>query len=123
MARTNESLVKAVIDVDDSVWSGVFILLAEPLVDRLAEAESSLTDKELTNIETYLAAHFYALRDPQYQSKRTGKASATFQGRTAKGLDLTWWGQTAKALDPTRSLNSLFDSWAPSKGVHLTNQS
>jgi len=66
-----------------------------------------LTTALLLEIEKHLAAHFYALRDPQYQQKRTEKASATFQGKTDLGLDLTWWGQMAKTLDVSGCLAQL----------------
>src|SRR5574343_470286 len=63
--------------------------------------------RELDESEKYLAAHFYAIRDQQYTSKSTGKASASFQGQTGKGLDYSHWGQTAKLLDVTGFLARL----------------
>ena len=112
MPRTDQATVSKVIEVDDDIWDDVFVTTASVLVDRLVSVndDATITDDIFTNIETYLAAHFYALRDPQYQFKSTGKAQATFQGQTGKGLDLTWWGQTAKVLDPTGLLESIFDN-------------
>lgn len=104
MARTNDALVKEVIDVDDTIWSSQFVSIASDMVADRLEGKG-ISEAILTHIETYLAAHFYALRDPQYESKRTDRAQAKFQGRTGMGLDGTWWGRAAKDLDPTGSLD------------------
>ena len=106
MPYTNSELVKDVIDADDALWSSVFISTASALVDGIP-ASAGLSDELLTAIETYLAAHFYALKDPQYQSKKTDRASATFQGKTGMGLDGTWWGQQAQLLDTSGTLQAL----------------
>lgn len=107
--RTTDERVKAVIDVNEDIWNSSFINTANVLSDRLqsSDTENGLSEAELIEIETYLSAHFYALRDPQYQQKKTGRASSTFQGQTGKGLELTWWGQMALVFDHTGILAKL----------------
>lgn len=105
MARTDSATVGKVIEVDPTLTAAVTqaIAAATVIVDRVytrATAKGvTLSTDELLQIETYLAAHYYALRDPQYISKATDDASATFQGQTGMGLDSTFWGQMAKTLD------------------------
>ena len=87
---------------------------ASALTNKVSSADSNgtLDEEILFEIETYLAAHFYALRDPQYMEKKTGDASAVFQGRTGMKLDSTLWGQTAITLDLTGFLASV------NRGIH-----
>lgn len=102
--RCSSSEVKAVLpDLVEGASVAAHINTAAVLVDRIAvkDTGSVMSVSALKQVEIYLAAHFAALRDPQYQVKSTGKASATFQGQTGLGLDLTWWGQQAKLLDFT----------------------
>lgn len=110
MPRTTEYEVRSVIETDEKISVAQFIKTAGVFTDRVSTKATDMgitvTAAELTAIETYLAAHFYALRDPQYQSKSTGKSQATFQGKTEMGLNLTWWGQQAIALDPTGTLDA-----------------
>lgn len=114
MPRTTETKVKAALgenNIDEDIDIYPHIVTAGVLVDRIntrATADSiTITATELEVIETYLSAHFYALADPQYVEKQTGKASAVFMGKTDMGLDYTPWGQMAKMLDPTTTLSSV----------------
>jgi hypothetical protein len=109
MARATNETVAAVIQTDPAIDLLRPITTAHALTNYVASKDSQglLNGGLLTEIEIYLAAHFYALRDPQYQSKSTDAASATFQGQTGKRLDLTWWGQQAIALDITGTLASI----------------
>ncbi len=104
--RTTREAVRAIIETDSNVNVDVFIDTANTLVTYVVtkDTASVLTTALLIKIEEYLAAHFYALKDPQYEQKKTDKASATFQGKTAMGFDSTWWGQTAKRLDVSGTL-------------------
>lgn len=100
--RCSTADVKAVMpDLADGASVSAHIASASVLVDRISDkAEAGvMSTGALRQVEIYLSAHFAALRDPQYQIKSTGKASATFQGQTGLGLDLTWWGQQAKLFD------------------------
>lgn len=107
--RTQEDLVRAIISNSAGIDTTPFIRAASLLVDKLDVYDTAGVHSvaDLKEIETWLAAHFYGLRDAQYQSKSTGGASATFQGQTGLCLDLTWWGQTAKILDTTGYLAKL----------------
>lgn len=102
-ARVTEGEVRAIIETDLNATIAPFIEEATALTDYLSTkdtAQSSvLNDTLLKLIEKNLAAHFYAIYDLQYHQKSTEKASGTFQGKTAMGLDSTLWGQKAKTLD------------------------
>ena len=104
--RTNDSLVREIIETDANLTLSGFIRAANGLTNWVAsqDSDNELSSDDLQSIETWLAAHFYAHRDQLYQSKSTDKASATFQGRTDMGLASTQYGQTAMMLDITGAL-------------------
>lgn len=103
--RVVESDVRSVIETNPAIELMPFIVTAHTLLDSLSNCmNGGNTEEMLFEIEKYMAAHLYAQRDPQYQSKSTGRASATFQGQTALGFESTWWGQTALRLDGTGCL-------------------
>ena len=112
MARTNPSKVAKVVEWQDGtngeeISLDPFISQAYVMVTWLdgKDTEGELSDAELIEIETQLAAHFYSVqRDPQYQSKSTNGASGSFQGATGYGLQATHFGQTAMFLDTTGNL-------------------
>lgn len=115
MARTTSDAVEALLlqqydSVNSPVLTG-FIETANVVVSRVDTCATSkgytLSVTELELIERWLAAHYYAIGDPTYQSKRTGKASGTFRGNTDMGLDSTLFGQQAKTLDPSGCLNKV----------------
>lgn len=107
--RASQDDVRNVIDSDPTISMIPFIAVAHNLTNKVRDCAiakgTPLSVTDLHDIETYLAAHFYALRDPQYQQKQTERASATFQGKTDMGLDLTWWGQMAKVIDTSGCLD------------------
>ena len=109
MARVTEAAVRLIIDTDADLSLTPFIDVATALTDHVASEDSNsvLTTALLVQIEKWLAAHFYAIRDPQPQEEKTADASAVHQGRTDLGLDLTHWGQQAKRLDVTGTLAQL----------------
>ncbi len=111
--RVTEREVREIIPTAELVSIKPFIDAANALTNYVNSKDSQnlLTSALLTSIEKYLAAHFYEHRDPQYDEKKTGDASAVFQGEWGMGLDSSKWGQTAKMLDVTGLLTSL------SKGV------
>lgn len=77
------------------------------LVEKLC-LESGYTDAHLTEIETWLAAHFYSVVDkatrPQMESAGQGAAQITYFGRVGLYLTETHWGQQAIALDTEGNL-------------------
>lgn len=107
MPRVGTNEVQAVIQVSSSLDVTSQIQTAHVLVNRIKSEYPSSIEAELVEVEKYLAAHFCAMRDPQEQTKSVNKASATFQGQTGLGLDLTWWGQQAKILDSSGYLAAL----------------
>lgn len=107
--RVTEEEVRGIVDTDENISIAPFIDGATALTDYVSAQDSGsvLNAALLKEIERNLAAHFYALKDPQYLEKKTGDASAVFQGETGKGLEYTPWGQTAKDLDVSGTLATL----------------
>lgn len=109
MSRATEADIRTVIETDADISLVPFISAAGSLVDYVSAQDtgSVLSAAQLRDVETWLAAHFYAIRDQQYQAKSTDGASATFQGTTGRALDSTFWGQQAMLLDVTGCLSGL----------------
>lgn len=107
--RTDPTRVRNVIQTLPDLDPSFAIDVANALTNYVASKDTAgvLTTELLLEIETYLAAHFYALRDQAYRSKSTGAASATFQGVSGKRLEATDWGQQAIALDITGTLEKV----------------
>lgn len=110
MARITPDDVKSIIQVDERIKLTGFIETASALINRVktcaASRRVSLSEDELRLLEMWVAAHLYAIRDQQYQSKNTGKAGATFQGQTGMRLESTYYGQTALTLDASGCLQT-----------------
>lgn len=118
MARVTKSDVAPVIAIDDDLWNASFITTANVLTNRVAakDEDDELSATDLKEIERYLAAHFYALRDPQFIYEAGLGASANYQGgQPGQGLLGTWWGANAVALDTSGYLQSVVNS--QSKGA------
>lgn len=98
MARTDPTKVRSVIDTKEDIDLTEFIEVASDIVDEIA-IKGVLGAVRLEKIETYLAAHYYSLRDPQYQSQTIGKTSATYNKRD-------WW-EEARKLDTTGTLAAM----------------
>lgn len=107
--RTTNQAVRDTIETDPDISVDPFIRTANTLTSKIAanDSQSLLNAADLFEIETYLAAYFYALRDAQYAEKKTGDASAIFQGKFGMGFDLNYWGQMAKRMDVTGFLASM----------------
>lgn len=102
--RTTADLVDDIVEVDATVSLTPFIRAANLIVDRVEACAIAkgdpLTADELTEIETWLAAHFYSVRDPRYTSKSTLRASGAFQ------LDSSYL-DVAKMLDHSGCLDAI----------------
>ena len=118
MARTTSALVQGVLrsasvggDYDGSTSLTPYIDAANLVVTRVDTCATAsgytLTSDELEKIETWLAAHMYAMADQPYSSRTTSRASGAFYGQTGMHLDATKYGQTAKMLDPSGCLAAL----------------
>lgn len=74
-------------------------------------AGGGLSEAVLAEIEKYLAAHFWAVANPQAESleaKNFGRSTRVkYRGQTGMGLDFTPFGQQVKLLDPTGRLAGL----------------
>jgi hypothetical protein len=69
---------------------------------------SAISDDDLlTRIETYVACHFAAVRDPRFTSQSGASRSASYEDRGSggEGLRATQHGRRAIDLDPTDSLD------------------
>jgi len=106
--RTSDAEIRAIIPTDEEVDLYPFILNANVLTDRVetnATANGTVFQgNELKFIETYLAAHLYALRYPQATRKKAGRSSVQYEGKYGVGLEATRWGQTAITLDISGTL-------------------
>lgn len=105
MPRTTSNLVAGIIEVDGNISLVPFIAAASVLVDDIAEASGHDAER-LTLIETWLAAHFYTVRDPRTVQEKAGPVSATYQSAVALGLFTSHYGQTAMALDTSGLLQA-----------------
>lgn len=109
--RTTPDLVKGVIEVDEDSVSDLtpFIIDANLLVNQVC-LESGYEEDHLTRIETWLAAHLYAIRDPRTTQETTGPISDMFQSKVDLGFDVTHYGQQAMRLDTDGNLAALNNS-------------
>lgn len=121
--RTNPQSVQAVLGGTSlgSNWDGMtdltpFIATASAIVDRAVTGAANkgwvqggvtLSAVEAELIERWLAAHFYVVMDPLYQSKSTQGASGSFQRKTESGFEVTDYGRTACQLDYSGTLRAI----------------
>ena len=107
MPRTNASAVAGIIELDPTIDLTPFIETAAAFVDQLAENSAALTPERLELIERWLAAHFYATRDPRTASEHAGPVGANYQSAVTIGLQNSHYGQVALRLDTTGTLAAL----------------
>jgi hypothetical protein len=107
--RVTQEEVRDIVPNSTEINMEPFIEVANAITDKVSSNDTNgvMNSALLKNLELWLAAHFYAIRDQQYSSKSTGASSGQFQGNTDMGLDHTSWGQQAKLLDLTGFLNKL----------------
>jgi hypothetical protein len=104
--RTNDAKVSAVIEVDPTIALAPFIAAANELVTELC-GSIGYSDVRLEQIETWLAAHFYAIRDPRVSSESAGGVSASYMNSVGLYLTQTPYGQQAMMLDTKGGLASV----------------
>jgi hypothetical protein len=98
MARTTAAKVQAIIQTKASISLDPFIETANHLVTKVCTSSNyDATDLEL--IERWLAAHFYAVRDPRRLREKAGPVSAEYKGKWDLKLNLTEYGQQVLLLD------------------------
>lgn len=103
MPRTTDELVAGVVKVKASIDLAPFIGAANGIVTDVCQAywDAQATGEErLVTIETWLAAHFYAVRDPQKTRAEADVIRATYEtNKVDFDLRLTRYGQQAIAID------------------------
>ena len=110
MVRTTPEEVAGIIEVDASIPLTPFIMVASAMVDYHCGA-AGLTEGNLLLVETWLAAHFYALRDRRVKSESAGPVSETKDDiKIDLALNQTVYGQTAMMLDTSGSLSAWNDA-------------
>lgn len=115
--RTTDALVIAVLgngseggdyDNENSRSLTRYIRAANILVNAVSTCmvDNDLTPDSdvLTELETWLAAHFYQASDQGYAEKRTERAMGKFHGQTGKYLEGTKYGQAALTMDTSGCL-------------------
>ena len=110
MARTTDALVEAIIEVDATIPLAPFISAANMLVTKHCSAFTDYTEDNLTEIETWLAAHCYATRDPRISDEQAGSIRAKYQSVIDLGLNNSHYGQIAMMLDWNGGLAAMNDA-------------
>lgn len=105
MPRTTDALVQEVIEVDTVGVPSLtpFITAAHMMLNSVVPEELRV-EENLTIAETWLAAHFYAVRDKQVASEAAGPVSASYQYKVDLNLASTMYGQQAMLLEMTGKL-------------------
>ncbi len=104
-ARVTQAEVEEIVEIDSSISITPFITVATLIVDEELVGRG-LSDARLKEIERYLAAHFYCVRDPRVTSESAG-VSASYEGSAGQNLSRTRYGQQAILLDTTGILASM----------------
>lgn len=113
--RVSDAEVQAIIDVEDvSDDMAPFITAANLLVTAKCSG-SGYSTALLKEIERWLAAHFYAIKDPRLVSEKAG-TSATYQQKVDLGFNVTTYGQQALLLDTAGNLAALNAAVVNKKG-------
>ena len=102
--RVTQTDVAAIVAITAGVDATLFISMANMIVNEELAPRGVLSAQRLFEIERYLAAHFYAVQDPQSQSESAG-VSVSYEGSASENLKRTRYGQQAIVLDTTGRLN------------------
>lgn len=100
--RATDDLVGGIIDVDVNISLTPFIAAANVLVTEFCtDLTTDYTDAHLIKIETWLAAHFYTVREPRVISEKVGPVGENFQNEMSVdlGFSTSHYGQMAMRLD------------------------
>lgn len=102
MPRTNDTKVKGIIETEKSDLSP-FITAANLTINEQMPT-GDISEELLTEIETWLAAHYLTAYSPRAQKEQIGPRRVTYEGQTGEGLSGSRYGQKAMTLDPTGEL-------------------
>ena len=106
--RTTDEEVEAIIEVDSRISLTPFIVAANQIVtDNCTDYTTDYTVAKLTLIETWLAAHFYTVRDMRASEERAGTVSERKQSKVDLGFDTSHYGQMAMRIDNLGGLAAL----------------
>ena len=100
MARTNDSLVGGIIEVDSTITLTPFITIANLMVTECCtDLPEDYSDAHLIEIETWLAAHSYTVRDMRAEREKAGSVEEKFQSKVDLGFNTSHYGQMAMRID------------------------
>jgi len=100
MARTTSDLIEEIIEVDSGIVLTPFISAASAIVTQCCtNLAVDYTAAHLVEIETWLAAHFYTIREGRVFEERAGPVSERKQSKVDLGFALSHYGQMAMTLD------------------------
>lgn len=104
--RTTPEAVAMIIEVDASIPLAPFIETSNALITEIC-VPAGYDDTRLELIERYLAAHFYAVRDPRTTQERAGPVAAQYESQVDLFFAITRYGQQALLLDTAGGLAKL----------------
>ncbi len=98
--RVTSNQVGEIIDVDSAISLTPFISAANMLVTRCCtDLTVDYTAAELVEIEKWLSAHFYTVRDMRAEMEKAGPVSERKQSKVDLGFATSHYGQMAMVLD------------------------
>lgn len=106
MPRTNDTLVRGVVEVEAGDDLTPFIAFANELVTECC-TESGYSDYRLQMIETWLAGHLYNARNKQTTQESVGGVSVQYGNKVDLGFRYTFQGQQVLRLDTQGNLAAL----------------
>ncbi len=109
--RTTYAAVKKLVETDTTIIAAdadldPFIEMAGALVDDVC-VPLTYSDTRLEQIERWLSAHFYSIRDKQRASEGVDGLNERYDGQTGMHLEATLHGQQAMLLDTKGGLAGL----------------
>lgn len=112
-ARCTGADVVAIIETDVTItgaapdYTGLnpFLDIANEMVTECCTLQNqNYTVGRLALIETWLTAHYYAIRDERVVSEKAGSVAQSFNRTIGLGLNATLWGQQVMRLDTSGGL-------------------
>ena len=104
--RVTAEDVQEIIEIDTAISLVPFIAAANAVVNAVCVAKG-YSEEALTQIELWLSAHFYTIRDPRITSESAAGVGASYQHAEGLGFDSSSYGQMAKRLDYLGALAAL----------------
>lgn len=106
--RTTSDNVASIIEVDTEIGLDPFMDVANELVTEYCTGKGQgYSTQRLENIERWLSAHFYAIRDQRPAMEAVGPVRVGYQKVIGTAFDATQFGQQAMLLDTKGGLAAL----------------